>query len=572
MDDYNGKMRVELLLQLLCQNFESLYYVDFDDDYIIPYRMSGVINDKFGDYFRTSPSYKDAMTFYTNSVVDELDKEEMLKRSNPDFLREVMKDSKVYSFDFRVNRDGRQKFFRFKISKLDGDEDLHKAAVGFADVTSEVGRMNELVASKVMLDFLKYDTLTGLYSKVYFFKKVENYIKENPDEKLMLWTSDIQGLKIINEKYGMEKGDEILVTFARGIDKFPGYLFGGRIEGDKFSVLLRDDNPDLDKADAMAEIRCMQGFSIPNIVIKHGIYHVDADCKLSAQGMYDRSMLAILSIKGRYGVNIAEYDDELRKDLIISRQVMEDADKALRERQFQIYYQPKHNISKSRTGGAEALVRWIHPELGFMNPGLFIPLFEKNGFITKLDYYIWEEVCRSISDWKKKGFAEIPVSVNVSRRDFERRGLADDIIELVDKYGIDHSLFHIEVTESAYSDNPKMIENTIKKLHDNGFVIELDDFGTGYSSMTALSSLDLDIMKLDMSLIQNDVPGTDKNVLEFSMQLAKMMKLKTVAEGVETNAQAERIRSLGGDYIQGYLFSKPLPKPQFEEYLEKEAI
>lgn len=572
MDSYNGEIRVELLLQILCQNFSSLYYVDFDSGFIIPYRMSEVIDKNFGEFFRKSPSFEEAMTLYTNTAVYELDREEMLKRSKPDFLREVMKDSQTYSFDFRVFRDGEMKFFRFKISKLDEEEGLHKAAVGFADVTSEVSRMNELVSSKVMLDILKYDSLTGLYSKVYFFKKVEDYIKVNPDEKLILWTSDIQGLKIINERYGMDAGDDVIVTFAKELFDFPGFIFGGRIEGDKFSMLLRDEELDVEKINTEIVTKNRQIFSVPNIVIKHGIYHITEGCELSAQGMYDRSMLAILNIKGKYAINVAEYDDDLRKDLIVNRQVMEDADKALSERQFQIYYQPKHNIIMSKTGGAEALVRWIHPELGFMNPGVFIPLFEKNGFITKLDYYIWEEVCKSVSEWNKKGFASVPVSVNVSRRDFENPNLADDIINLVDKYGIDHSLFHIEVTESAYSDNPKMIENTIRKLHDNGFVIELDDFGTGYSSMTALSSLDLDIMKLDMSIIQNDIPGTEKNVLEFSMQLAKMMKLKTVAEGVETDEQAERIRSLGGDYIQGYLYSKPLPKHQFEEYLAKEAI
>jgi len=532
--------------------------------------MNRFIEDNFGEYFRTSPSYEDAMTRYINAVVSPVDRGEMLKRAKPDFIREVLKDRRTYSFDFRVHRDGEQMYFRFKVSNLDGVAELHQAAVGFADVTSEISRINELMASKIMLDVLKYDPLTGLYSKAYFFNKVETYINEHSDERFLLWSSDIQGLKIINEKYGMEKGDEILVACAKGIKAFPGYIFGGRIEGDKFAMLLRDRGIDVEALNSKAPKGIINELSIPNVVIKHGIFHIRENCKLSAQGMFDRSMLALLSIKGKYGISVAEYNEKLREDLLVNRQVMEDADKALREKQFQIYYQPKRSVSFSKTGGAEALVRWTHPELGFMSPGVFIPLFEKNGFITKLDYYIWEEVCRSIAEWEKKGITSVPVSVNVSRRDFEKPELADNIIELVDKYGIEHSLFHIEVTESAYSDNPDMIKNTIKKLHDNGFVIELDDFGTGYSSMTALSCLDLDIMKLDMSIVQNDIPGTNKNVLEFSIQLAKMMKLKTVAEGVETDAQAQRMRSLGADYIQGYFYSKPLPKEQFEDFIKKE--
>lgn len=558
------------LLQILCQNFESLYYVDFDSDYITPCRMSLPIQERFGEYFSSSPSYKEAMTLYVNSEVHPLDKEAMLKLADAKYLKKLFKNRQTYTFDFRVERDGKLNFFRFKISNLDSVEKLRKAVIGVADVTEEMDRVNELVASKVMLDMLKHDTLTGLYSKDYFFKKVENYIMAHKDERFIMWTSDILGLKIINEKYGIEKGDEVLATLANCVNSFPNCLFGGRIEGDKFSVLLKNENFDIDSLNEKCLLGTLCEFSIPNVIVKHGVYYIKPGTSLSAQGMYDRSILALQSIKGKYGINVAEYDDKLREDLIVSRQVMEDADKALVENQFQIYYQPKHNVNEAKTGGAEALVRWMHPKLGFMSPGVFIPLFEKSGFITKLDYYTWEEVCKSISEWKKKGFADVPVSVNVSRRDFEQPRLADKIIQLVDKYGIDHSLFHIEVTESAYSDNPKMIENTIKKLHDNGFVIELDDFGTGYSSMTALSSLDLDIMKLDMSLIQNDIPGTKKNVLEFSMQLAKMMKLKTVAEGVETDEQAERIRALGGDYIQGYFYSKPLPKSQFEDYITRE--
>jgi EAL domain-containing protein (putative c-di-GMP-specific phosphodiesterase class I) len=270
-------------------------------------------------------------------------------------------------------------------------------------------------------------------------------------------------------------------------------------------------------------------------------------------------------------VNFAEYDDELRKDLLVQRQVVEEAEIALKEHQFVAYYQPKFDLHSGRTNGAEALVRWIHPELGFMSPGVFIPVFEKNGFIRNVDFYVWEAVCKDLRDWKERGMRIVPISVNVSRRDFEDEQLADKVIALLDKYQIDRKDFHIEVTESAYSDNPQRISKIVRTFHDNGFVVELDDFGSGYSSMSALSDLDLDVMKLDTSLIHKDDPNSDRNVLEFSMQLAKMLRLKTVAEGVETEAQVDRITSLGGDFIQGFYYSKPLPKDKFEEYLKNEA-
>lgn len=560
------EMREDALLEILSQNYESLYYVDFDNNTIKPYRMSKVIEEKFGAYFRTSPSYEDAMTGYIKSVVSPLDQEEMLKRAKPEFLRNKMKDKRTYSYDFRVNRDGEEQYFRFKISNLDGIGELHQAAVGFADVTSEMDRVNQLIESQALLSMLEYDRLTGLCTKEFFFKRVRKYIADHPDEELVLWTSDVEGLKVINDKYGMDKGDEVLQHMALGSGKFPGFLFGGRVEGDKFSALMTNQHVDYNKVNAIME-NSTADFPVPNVIIKHGIYEIKQNDSLTVQGMYDRTVLALQSIKNVYGKYVAVYDDNFREKLLMHRQIVEDANSALRRGEFQVYYQPKVDAETGEVSGAEALVRWIHPEIGFMNPGVFIPLFEQNGFITKLDFFIWEEVCKALVEWEIRGVPTFPISVNISRRDFDDPNLAERIIHLVDKYHLDHSKFQVEITESSYVDNPEVIENTVKQLHDAGFLIAIDDFGTGYSSMMALSSLDLDIMKLDMSLIQNDVPGTAKNVLEFSMQLAKMLQLKTVAEGVETDNQAARIRDLGGDYIQGYFYSKPLPKDEFEKYL-----
>lgn len=556
------------LLSILSENYEALYYVDFDLGTITPYRMNKVIEEQFGDYFRTNPSFEDAMIGYINAVVAPEDREEMLKRANPDFLREKLKGKRTYSYDYRINREDKQLYYRFKISKLQVGDELHQAAVGFADSTSEMERINQLVESQAMLELLEKDELTGLYNKEFFFKKVQEYLEDHPDTEVMLWTSDVQGLKVINEKYGMDVGDEILRVMGKSGYSQPGYLFGGRIEGDKLSALVLDDHPDMERLNAIMDHCVSQApFPVPNVVIKNGLYHIKDHDTLSIQGMYDRTLLALQNIKNNFECNVAEYDDKLRKNLLQNRQILECARDALHEKQFKVYYQPKIDIAKGKIGGAEALVRWIHPEFGFMNPGVFIPLFEQNGFISNLDFYIWEEVCKALVDWREKGIPIVPVSVNVSRRDFEDRMLADKIIKLVDRYNLEHEWFQIEITESSYSDNPDVIKDTIKKLHDNGFSIALDDFGTGYSSMMALSSLDLDVMKLDMSIIQNDVPGTDKNVLEFSMQLADMMHLQTVAEGVETDAQADRIKSLGGNYIQGYFYSKPLDQAAYEKYV-----
>ena len=414
------------------------------------------------------------------------------------------------------------------------------------------------------------DRLTGLYVGAAFFQKVEQYIKEHPEEKLMLWAADIQGLRFINEKYGMEMGDRLLCSVAEQGKRMDGFLLGGRIGGDKFCVLRTDQELDMREQNKLLMEKMHENLPLSNVSVKNGVYHIKENDTLSPHAMYVRAVLALQSIKNSYATMVAEYDEKMRNELMISRQIEDDAYDALKEGQFQVYLQPKIDVSNNVVAGAEALVRWIHPQLGFMSPGIFIPLFEKNGFMIQLDFWVWEEVCKILSQWKKENLHVVPISVNVSRNSFEDAELADKIIALVDRYEIEHSLFEIEITEYSCLENFERIQNTIKQLHDAGFIISLDDFGTGYSSMVVLSKIEIDIMKLDMSLIQNDNAGDKRSALEFALQLAHMMQFKTVAEGIETEDQVERIRSLGGDYIQGYFYSKPLPEAEFETYMKKQ--
>lgn len=267
-------------------------------------------------------------------------------------------------------------------------------------------------------------------------------------------------------------------------------------------------------------------------------------------------------------MNVSLYDDSLRKNLLRERQILDEMENALTSHQFEVYYQPKYDIYSDTVSGAEALIRWNHPEMGFLSPGEFIPIFERNGFITRLDFYVWEEVCRAISEWKKQGWKVVPVSVNISRMDFGISDLAERITMLAEKYQIERELLHLEITESVYTDEPQYIIQTVKVLRDNGFKIEMDDFGSGYSSLNMLSKLSIDVLKLDMKFIQKSEEN-QKNILGFVISLAKWMNLATVAEGVETQEQVERLKSFGCDYVQGYFFAKPMPGEEFENYLIK---
>lgn len=442
-----------------------------------------------------------------------------------------------------------------------------------ADVVRHyVKSLTRLRSSIAMLNTLEKDPLTGIYTKDFFIRKAEEILAANPDEDFRIVVSDVQKFKLINEKYGIETGDNVLRYIATASQKyFPKILLCGRLSGDKF-VFLQENFSQTREEGMKLLHNLIKHAPVPNLVLKQGIYYTSMDRNMTIQAMCDRARLACESVKEIYGQYCAVYDDKLRKDLLVRQQVLENMEEALKNEQFQIYLQPKHDLSTDKTGGAEALVRWIHPELGFMNPSVFIPLFEQNGFVKELDRYVLTMVCKTLNRWIKEGKQVVPLSVNLSRRDFEDKNLAGSISELVDSYGIPHELIHLELTESAFSDNPEMIAGTIKILHSNGFVIELDDFGTGYSSLMTLSNIECDILKLDMSIIQNEQPETEKNVLEFCAQLIKMMKLQSVAEGVETERQKERMKELGCDYIQGFYYSKPLPIPEFEQYLVKEYL
>ena len=418
------------------------------------------------------------------------------------------------------------------------------------------------------LNHLEKDKLTGLYSKEYFMYQTNQYLREHPDGHYDLVCSDIENFRAMNERYGRELCDQYLCMLAELLStKIPDLVFGGRIGADVFAFLLLHQENDWTAALPARSVEEEMGI---NCALNYGVVQ-DVSREVSPDVMCDWATLALRQIKGKIQLHVAWYDDKLRKMQMQELQIVENAASAILNREFKVYYQPKHSLAMDKTGGAEALVRWIHPEMGFVNPGMFIPLFERNGFITRLDFYIWEEVCRELKHCKDEGLPVVPISVNVSRLDFAVPNLAGRIAELADRYGLEHALLHIELTESIYGESPERIAKVLEELHENGFFIELDDFGAGYSSLTSLNTLTLDVMKLDMSIIRQAAATKDYSILRYAVLLADGMRLKTVAEGVETEVEVAALKVLGCDYIQGYYYSRPLPQQEFEEYLREHA-
>lgn len=440
-------------------------------------------------------------------------------------------------------------------------------------IRHRVASIINLRETAAMVNLIQYDRLTGIYSKEFFYQKVREVLLANPDKQYDIICSDIEKFKLINDIFGVPAGNQLLCQVAKQCREFSGELgICGRFEADRFACLLEHTYQYTDDVFAKAEARINAMSPGKNVVMKWGVYPI-SDRLPTVEQMCDRAFLAVQSIKGQYGQHMAYYGDELRRKMLWERVVTDGMEVALEESQFEVYLQPKYRICDKSLIGAEALVRWNHPEWGIQPPAQFIPLFEKNGFITKMDQFVWNRAGEILQEWREKGYPLIPLSVNVSRADIYHTNLSDILLEIVKKYNIPISAFHLEITESAYTEDPKQIIDTVGYLRTLGFVVEMDDFGTGYSSLHMLSEMPVDILKLDMKFIQSETAKpVSQGILQFIMSLARWMNLSVVAEGVEKEEQLEHLRKIGCDCVQGYYFAKPMPVSEFNKLLEQKKL
>ncbi|MEA5085206.1 MAG: EAL domain-containing protein [Lachnospiraceae bacterium] len=419
------------------------------------------------------------------------------------------------------------------------------------------------------------DMLTGLYTKEAFNSRARDLMQKNADKQYDVVCMDIENFKLVNDMYGELEGDKLLCfvsdCFKRIIHSNGGYA--GRLGSDVFVGILPwiGQNYQVEMVNVINETLASYPLNM-KIVVKFGIYQ-HGGLTLTIRAMCDRAKLAVESIKGKYDVLFTFYNEEIGSRLQEEQQIASEMKQALEEKQFQIYFQPKYNLHNDKIAGAEALVRWVHPQKGLMPPASFIPLFERNGFITDLDRYVWDNTCKKIREWRDKGYKTVPISVNVSRTDIYNPVLPDILIQTVSKHGLTPEELHLEITETSYTENPKQIIHAVEHLKSLGFVIEMDDFGSGYSSLNMLNELPIDILKLDMKFIQNDSDeSNNKNILSFIISLAKWLDLLVVAEGVETFEQVQRLRNMDCTYVQGYYYAKPMPSDDFEHLLKNSKV
>lgn len=487
-----------------------------------------------------------------------------------------------YTFLEQIKKDSEYSSIPVVVTTQSDSEDDEVAALshGAADfvpkpyrpqiIRHRVANIINLRETAAMVNQFKHDRLTGLYSKEFFYKRVKDTLSQNPGQEYDIICSDIENFKLVNDIFGIPSGNCVLRGIAKMYQEIVGDLgFCGRLNADQFVCLIERNGP---YASEMFETVNEQINTLPctkNIVMKWGVYPIE-DRSLSPEQMCDRALLAARSIKGKYRKFYSVYDDELRSELLLEQTITDEMEAALAEGQFEIYLQPKYRIADGALAGAEALVRWNHPKMGLLPPAMFIPLFEQNGFITKLDQAVWKNACAMLKAWDDKGYSHIPISVNVSRADIYNVDLADILLNIINEYHLPVSRLPLEITESAYTENPKQIIETVASLKKLGFVIEMDDFGSGYSSLNMLNQMPMDILKLDMKFIQNETAKpVHRGILQFIMGLARSMGLRVVAEGVETHEQLGRLQEIGCDYVQGYYFAKPMPCREFESLIAR---
>ncbi len=412
---------------------------------------------------------------------------------------------------------------------------------------------------------LEHDELTGVLSEKAFISRVEERIKDAEPEKYCLVYMDVYKFKLINEMFGYDKGDELLCAIAQEIQKMAQNNDGlcGRISGDKFILFL----PNREKLLNEFRTRKLRKERIVplELYLHYGIYII-RQTEIPIDQMIDRAQLAQKSVKGNYDNYIAFYDEKIGQQIMKEQEILNSMSKALENGEFVIYLQPQYNYKEGVISGAEALVRWIHPEKGLVPPGDFIPIFETNGFIIKLDENVWEQVCMLLRKWIDEGKEPLPISVNVSRADLLKGDVAEKLMGLLKKYDLKSELLRVEITETAYMDNPQQLIMEIDRLRDNGLLVEMDDFGSGYSSLNMLKDVPIQVLKTDLKFLAGTgIEKRKESILDSIISMAHRMGMRVIAEGVETKEQADYLLKLNCEHMQGYYFSRPVPVEEFEK-------
>ena len=504
-------------------------------------------NDRALEMFHTPEGSLQAVSEYAKAWLAENDIE---SRDSLEWSDQKTIDNKIHYFDIEYRKlfDQKKEYIGFFLNLVDNTE-KHLAL-----------EQERYLAT--------HDTLTGLYNKSHFAVKSAEILRSHPDEEWLLLSSNIKDFKLINDLFGMEKGNEVLKMEAGLLKErcHDGIVYG-RIGGDKFAICMpkarfREEY----FTDAIQTMGQVFNNDLYHLHIYIGVYEI-TDIHEDIFIMCDKANLAIKTLNENYARSIAYYNDTILNNTILEKQLVGDFDQALEEKQFRMYLQPQMT-SEGKMLGAEALVRWQHPKRGLIFPGDFIEVFEKTGLIYRLDRFIWELAVQKLARWQQEGHSDLYISVNISTKDFYYMNVYETITALVEKYRIIPSTLKLEITETAIMTGTAGELDMIEQFRKYGFQVEIDDFGSGYSSFNTLKDMDVDVLKIDMGFLRTTKPENlekSMSILNMIISLSKTLGLSVVTEGVETKEQVVKLTRMGCGIYQGYYFSKPIPVEEFEK-------
>ena len=554
------------------KQLKKLQLVLVVDDQEINRDMLGMI---LGDYYEV---------IYATNGVEALAQIE----ANKDELSVVLLDllmPEMDGFEVLERVRGNESLSRLPIIVLTAEKkaELRALQMGAADfitkpfdmhevILARVSRIIELSEGRQLISAAEYDKLTLLYNRNFFFEYANRIYTYHPEYKMDAIVMDIDSFHTVNALNGREFGDNVLRLLGNEIRAFLAETEGiaSRFEADRFDIYCRHHDDYQSILDRF-QTKINEHSRNANIKLRMGVMPWKEGVEPVL--LFDRARAASSMVRGNYKTHLMVYNEDMRMREIFNQKLLNDLRRAVENHELKVLYQPKYDIQLDppRLSSAEALVRWRHPELGMISPASFIPLFENNGEISQVDNYVWTEAARQVAEWREKFGVVIPVSVNLSRVDVFDPALEATFQDIIARNHLSPDCLKLEVTESAYTENADQLIEVIESLRKRGFQIEMDDFGSGYSSLNMLSTMPIDVLKMDMAFIRNiEHNATDFRLVELILDFARYLKVPVVAEGVETKEQLGMLRNAGCNLVQGYYFSMPLSPENFEKLIIQE--
>lgn len=540
---------------------QKIYQKDYENIIIIDAKRekmikTDVLSSVISDYLKKEEAYEGYRSYSSHRAVVESERERFKKCVELSTIKEGLRKDKQYFFTIHeTDKTGEVRLKRYSYIYIDERVDI---IVG---------------AREDITEFSEKDVLTGGYNRRGFIRITERLLNEVPDRtKYAVLFFNVKNFKAVNELFGVESGDVVLQNIFRTLTHSKlSPVITARVESDHFVCLVENKNLDFEELTSVCDNKFVKDGKCMNLIIRCGIFYVE-EKPMKISGMIDRAKLAKRYITDEYVQPYMVYDHSMQVAYIDKAKLAGELQEGIAKEQFKVYYQPVIDTKTGKIASAEALIRWIHPDKGFISPALFIPALEENGHISELDFYVLKKVWQFINDRCENNKFVVPISVNLSWMDFYDEIMMEKILKEMDRFrenGREH-MARFEIMETSYAAIRENRSGILESLRIKNAKILLDDFGSGFSSFGMLQDYDFDILKIDMSFIRKigENPKT-KSIVHSIIGMAHEIGIKTVAEGVETEEQVSFLRQSGCDYIQGYYYSKPLPEEEFVEFLEK---